>query len=435
MITFAAHAIEFTDSGRVDISVFMVEETDAHLTVRFDVKDTGIGIPADRMDRLFQSFSQADASTTRLHGGTGLGLAISKQITELMGGQVGVKSEMGKGSTFIFTAVMQKQPHDQQQIPIELGDIKDKRILIVDSSSINRRILRTYLEFWHCRVEEAVSADEALKKLREAANDKDQFNIALLDYCIHEVNEAALSKEINADPQLEDLILVMLTSTGNRGDAEYFKKIGFAAYLSKPVKQSLLLNCLRIVTGEPADTEGETTDQIVTQYSISEDNKQRVRILLVEDNAVNQKIALRILEKKLGYRTDAAVNGKEAIDILEKFEYNLVLMDCQMPVMDGYEATGIIRDKNSAVLNHKIPIIAMTANAMQGDREKCLEAGMDDYVSKPVNREKLVEAIGRALGNRKNPQLSPAPIQKEAVSKKAEQAVPDTICSEFAAPF
>ncbi len=399
LINFAGNAIKFTDSGRVEISVIMADESDSHVTLRFDVKDTGIGIPADRMDRLFQSFSQADTSTTRLHGGTGLGLAISKQITELMGGQVDVKSEVGKGSIFIFTAVMEKQPYDQQQVPIELGDIKDKRILIIDASSTNRRILRKYLEFWHCRVEEAVSADEALTKLRKAANDKDQFNIALLDYCIHEVNEAALCREIKTDPQLGDLILVMLTSAGNRGDAEYFKNIGFAAYLNKPVKQSLLVNCLRIVTGGSADTEEETTDQIVTQYSISEDNKQRVRILLVEDNAVNQKIALRILEKKLGYRTDAAVNGRKAIDMLEKFEYNLVLMDCQMPVMDGYEATGIIRDKNSAVLNHKIPIIAMTANAMQGDREKCLEAGMDDYVSKPVDRKKLVEAIGRALSN------------------------------------
>jgi PAS domain S-box-containing protein len=399
LINLAGNAVKFTESGEVGISVIMVEETKSNITVRFDIKDTGVGIPVDRMDRLFKSFSQADASTTRQYGGTGLGLAISKQITELMGGQIGLKSEEGEGTTFWFTAVMEKQPYDQQQTPIELRDIKNMRVLIVGDNSTNRYIFRKYLESWHCCVGEAISDEEAIKKLREAVNSKDPFRIALLDYCMPEVDGESLCMEIKADLQFNDLILVMLTSFGSRGDAEHFKELGFAAYLHKPIKQSLLLDCLRIVTGESADVDEYTTSQIVTQYSISEDRKQHVRILLAEDNVVNQKVALHILEKKLGYHADVVTTGKEAIESLEKFDYDLVLMDCQMPEMDGYEATSTIRDLNSAVRNHNIPIVAMTANAMKGDREKCLEAGMDDYVSKPINMQDLADAIGRYLHN------------------------------------
>ncbi len=431
LINLAGNAIKFTESGEVGISVTMAEETETHVTVRFDIKDTGIGIPDDLMDRLFKSFSQADASTTREYGGTGLGLAISKQITELMGGNIGVVSEEGKGSTFWFTAVMEKQSYDQQQTPMELGDIKNKRILIVDGNDNNRYVYRQYLESWNCRAEEAISAQEAIKKLHEAVNENDPFNIALLDYGMPEVNGDLLCREIKSDPLFRELILVLLTSVGNRGDAEHFKRLGFAAYLHKPVKQSLLLNCLRIVTGVSADVENNTTDQIVTQYSVSEDQKQRVRILLAEDNVVNLKIALRILEKKLGYHTDVVTNGKEAVDSLEKFDYDLVLMDCQMPVMDGYEATSTIRDKNSAVLNHNIPIIAMTANAMKGDRKKCLEAGMDDYVSKPINTEELADAIERNLRNESEPQLSPERVQEDTEPKETERSVQEAICSEF----
>ena len=454
LINLTGNAIKFTNSGEVRISVTMAKETESHVTVRFDVKDTGIGIPADRMDRLFKSFSQADASTTRQYGGTGLGLAISKQITELIGGQIGVKSEEGKGSTFWFTAVMEKQPYGQQRVPMELGDIKNKRVLIVDDNDTNRHIFRKYLESWHCRAEEAISADEAMKTLRDAVNGKDPFKIALLDYCMPEVNGESLCREIKADSQLKDLILVMLTSIGNRGDAEHFKELGFAAYLHKPIKQSLLLDCLRIITGESAGVEKNTTGQIVTQYSISEDQKQRVRILLAEDNVVNQKIALRILEKKLGYHTDVVTNGKEAIDLLEKFDYDLVLMDCQMPVMDGYEAASTIRDENSAVRNHNIPIIAMTANAMKGDREKCIEAGMNDYVAKPINVKTLAEVIDRNLSNGRKQQSNfglhpPVPDrtgnadcglkgseseigQVVTASKETEQSAPEVICSEYA---
>jgi PAS domain S-box-containing protein len=433
IINLVNNAMKFTKEGEVAISVNMEEETELHVTVRFAVKDTGIGIPADRMDRLFKSFSQVDASTTRKFGGTGLGLTISKQIAELMGGHIGVESKEGKGSTFWFTAVLEKQPLDQQQAPIKLGDIENMRVLVVDGYDTNRHIFRKYLESWHCRVEEAVSAEEVMEKLRDAADRSDPFKIALIDCCMPEKDGESLGREIKADPQLKDLILVMLTSVGRRGDAELFSKLGFAAYLPKPIKKTQLFECLQIVTGKTEKVKKDTPEQIVTQYSISEDHKQRVHILLVEDNMVNQKIALRILEKKLGYHADVATNGKEAIESLERSDYDLVLMDCQMPEMDGYEATSTIRDQDSAVRNHNIPIIAMTANAMKGDREKCLEAGMDDYVTKPINMQELADAIERNLSNGRKQQLSPASVPEVTVSKEAKQEdVPEGIYSEYA---
>ena len=400
LVNLTDNAIKFTNSGEVHISVTIDEETASHVIVKFGVRDTGIGIPADRMDRLFKSFSQADASTTRKYGGTGLGLAISKQITELMGGQIGVVSEEGEGSTFWFTAVLKIKPLDHQQPPIDLGDLENMRVLVVDDNGTNRYIFRKYLESWRFQVEEAASTEEAMKKLRNAVNVSDPFKIALLDYGMPGVDGGSLCREIKAESQLNDLILVMLTSVGKRvEDAERFKKLGCAAYLTKPVKKSQLCDCLRIVTGKSASVEKDTAGQIVTQHSISENHKQRVRILLAEDNIVNQKVTLSILEQKFGYHTDVVTNGKEAIDLLEKFDYDLVLMDCQMPEMGGYEAASTIRDQNSAVRNHNIPIIAMTANAMKGDREKCLEAGMDDYIAKPISIKEFADAIDRNLSN------------------------------------
>ncbi|MCP5005538.1 MAG: PAS domain S-box protein, partial [Planctomycetes bacterium] len=267
LINFANNAIKFTNDGEVGINVSLAEETDSHVTVRVDVRDTGVGIPADRMNRLFKSFSQVDTSTTRKFGGTGLGLVISKQIVKLMGGRIGVESEEGKGSTFWFTVVLEKQPLDQQQSQLKLGDIENMRILVVDDNGTNRHIFRKYLENWHCRVEEASSAEEAMKILREGIDVDDPFKIGLLDYCKPDMDGGSLCREIKAQPQFENLILVMLTSGGKRGDAEHFKRLGFAAYLTKPIKHTLLFDCLRIVTGESAGFEKETADQIVTQYS------------------------------------------------------------------------------------------------------------------------------------------------------------------------
>ena len=397
MINLINNAIKFTDNGEVVVNVTLTGETETHATIRFAVIDTGIGIPDDRMHRLFKSFSQVDSSTTRKYGGTGLGLAISRQITELMGGQIGVSSEEGRGSTFWFTAVLEKQPSGRQPTPYELGDIENMRVLIIDRDSTSRRILRAYLDSWHCRVEEVDSTDEVMSRLLAAAADGDPFKIVLLDNCMLQLDVEALGCKIKTDSQLQDAHLVMLTSVGKRGDAEYYRKLRFDAYLVKPLKQSMLYDCLQIVVGKAASVDNDDSMKIITRYTITEDHKKRGSILVVEDNLVNQKIAMRILDKKLGYHADVVSNGREAIDSLKRLDYDLVLMDCQMPEIDGYEATRTIRDVNSTVRNHKIPIVAMTANAMNGDREKCLDAGMDDYISKPINIQELAETIERNM--------------------------------------
>jgi signal transduction histidine kinase/DNA-binding response OmpR family regulator len=406
LINLANNAIKFTKEGEVAISATLTGETDSHVTVKFDVRDTGIGIPADRMDRLFKSFSQVDTSTTRRYGGTGLGLAISKQIVELMRGQIGVESEEGRGSTFWFTVVLEKQPYYQQHAPNEPGNIENMRVLVVDENTASRKIYRPFLESWHCRVEEAASAEEVIKILHVAANEGDPFKIALFDYCIPDIDGESLCKKIKTDPQLKEMILVMLTSVGKRGDAEHFHKLGFAAYLVRPVRQSQLLDCLRTVSEESAGIGENIPKHIVTRHTIAEGRRHSVRILLAEDNIVNQKIALHTLHKKLGYHADVVSNGKEALETLRESDYDLVLMDCQMPEMDGYEATRIIRDESSSVRNHSIPVIAMTANAMKGDREKCIESGMDDYVTKPIDVNKLSESIRRHLHDNRLHELS-----------------------------
>ncbi|MBC8554770.1 MAG: response regulator, partial [Candidatus Brocadiales bacterium] len=405
LINLISNAIKFTNNGKVDLCINQIKETDSHTTLRFIIRDTGIGIPGDRINRLFQSFSQVDTSTTRKYGGTGLGLAISRQITELMGGQIGVESKEGNGSTFWFSVVFEKRSSDRQ-IPIEPGEIENMRVLVVDDNSAKCHILRRYLESWNCRVEEAGSAVEAMKKLRDVSNRVDKFKIVLIDYSIPGMGGESLGGEIKADSKLKDLALVMLTSSGQRGDADHLKKLGFAAFLSRPIKQSQLFDCLQIITGKKNNIEENSTRQIVTRYSITEERKRRVRILLAEDNIINQKIALRILNKKFGIHADVVNNGREAIETLERVDYDMILMDCQMPEMDGYEATRIIRDDHSTVRNRNIPIIAMTVNAMKGDRKKCLEGGMDDYVTKHIDVKLFSESIKRHLHDNRLHELS-----------------------------
>jgi len=333
LINLVSNAVKFTEAGEVAITVTLDAETDTQATVHFAVRDTGMGIPVDRMDRLFQSFSQTDSSTTRKYGGTCLGLAISKQIVEIIGGQIGVESEQDKGSTFWFTAVLDKQPAGQEQVAAELGDIAGLRALVVDDNATNRQILSSYLLAWDCRPTEVAGSDEAIRALRTAADEGDPFRIALLDSFMPGMDGESLGRKIKADPQLPDVVLITLTSAGRRGDAKRMREAGFAAYLVKPIKQSQLLDCLRMVTGKSEDSKEEPLEAIVTRHSITEDRKRRVRILLAEDNAINQKVALRILDAKLGYRADAVPNGKEAIESLSRQDYDLVLMDCQMPEM------------------------------------------------------------------------------------------------------
>jgi CheY-like chemotaxis protein/HPt (histidine-containing phosphotransfer) domain-containing protein len=397
IINLTNNAIKFTHAGEVAVAVTLDCETDSQATVCCSVRDTGIGIPPDRIGRLFHSFSQVDGSTTRKYGGTGLGLAISKQIAEMMGGRISVESVEGIGSTFKFTAVLDKQPEGIRREPVELQDIRGLRVLIVDDNVTNRRILQAYLDAWGCRSSQAASSAQAIDALRTAVDEGDPYSIALLDYFMPVMDGEQLGERIKADPQLKNTIMVMLTSSGRRGDATRMQNAGFAAYVVKPIKQLQLLECLKTVAGGSEDSKWTPSEAIATHHSISENRRRRIRILLAEDNAINQKVALRILDVQLGFRADAVANGTEVIEALSRQDYDLVLMDCQMPQMDGYETTQIIRNPNSTVRNHNIPIVAMTANTMKGDREQCLTSGMDDYVAKPVDVRKLAEVIEHNL--------------------------------------
>ena len=401
LINLAGNAIKFTREGEVVVRASLENEDAESATIRFAVSDTGIGIPENSMNRLFQSFSQIDTSTTRKYGGTGLGLTISKQISELMGGRIGVNSKEGKGTEFWFTAVFGKQPESPQRKVFATHDISEKRILVVDDNATNRYVLREQLKSWKCRFDDAATGDRALEMLRMAADSHDPFNIAILDMQIPEMDGETLGKKIKKDPYLTDTILVMMTSMGTRGEAKHFNKIGFSAYLTKPVKQSQLYDCLTTIVRIRKEVKNKPPAPIVTRFSLSEDKKHRCRILLAEDNIINQKVAMNIL-KKLGFTAHVVENGKEAIASLGENRFDIVFMDGQMPVIDGYEATRLIRDPSSDVRDHQIPIIAMTAHAMKGDREKCLAAGMNDYLSKPVKPQKLLDMLEKWVINTMN---------------------------------
>ncbi|MDP8229120.1 MAG: response regulator, partial [Candidatus Electryoneaceae bacterium] len=348
LINLIGNAIKFTSKGEVVVKVDLDHETDSDVTVRFSVTDTGIGIPADKINSLFESFTQVDSSTTRRYGGTGLGLVISKRLVEMMNGQIGVDSVEEEGSTFWFTALLRKQPIDPdhpldgESTLIEEGDIRGKHILIVDDNDTNRLLLRELLQGWHCRYDEATEGETALEKMRQAAEQNDPFEVALLDMLMPEMDGEMLGKKIKADPSIRDTVLVILTSLERSGDLSRFEAIGFTAYLTKPIKQSQLFDCLvTIFHPNNRPVKAKSSGAIVTKHTIDGDRRRKVRILVVEDNPTNQLVARAIL-KKLGYTPDLASNGLEAVEEIEKVSYGLVLMDVQMPVMDGYEATHAI---------------------------------------------------------------------------------------------
>jgi PAS domain S-box-containing protein len=424
LVNLVNNAIKFTEKGEVVVRSTLEQEDDNYATIRFSVTDTGVGIPKDRMDRLFQSFSQVDASTSRRYGGTGLGLAISKELSEMMGGRIGVESEEDKGSTFWFTAVLEKQPQGRYAEIVVPEDIRKMRILVVDDNATNREVLRERLKSWGCRFDEASHGEQALDKLRLAVADGDPFGIAILGMQMPVMNGEAIGRKIKEDSDLKDTILVMLTSLGLRGDAARMKEIGFAAYLTKPVKNSQLYDCLITVMGRKTEErEGASSESIVTRYSIAEDKKRKIRILLAEDNMINQQVALNILEK-FGYRADAVANGQEAVKALEMVPYDLVLMDVQMPEMDGLQATAQIRNPKSAVINHDIPVIAMTAHAMKGDRERCLEAGMNDYTTKPIDPKELLKTLTKWIDTGKAGQTAENEPERTGQPSGKEQESP-----------
>jgi two-component system sensor histidine kinase/response regulator len=396
------NAIKFTERGEVVVRIEKKDETDEEVVVCFSVTDTGIGISEAAQQNLFQAFTQADGSTTRKYGGTGLGLAISKQLVELMGGQIGVYSTPGEGSTFWFSAKFGKQAAPATPVQTDLCRLEGLRALIVDDSATNRKILSHQLGSWGIINDEADSGKTALELLRAAAAEGKPYDLGVLDLIMPEMDGFELARAIKSNPLIAKMSLVMLTSLGQRGDSTTAREVGVAAYITKPVRQSQLLECLYRVSQQSAVTEKGFA--INTKHSLAETRPLSNKlVLLAEDNIVNQKVAVRQLQK-LGYRADAVANGKEALESLSRIPYDLVLMDCQMPEMDGYEATAEIR-RREADAKHT-PIIAMTAHALEGDRAKCIAAGMDDYISKPVKPEELEAVLDRLLKREK--QNSPA---------------------------
>jgi signal transduction histidine kinase/DNA-binding response OmpR family regulator len=416
LLNLLSNAVKFTAQGEVVVEVRRAEtngpaaplsseqETASYCAVKFSVRDTGIGIAPEQQGRLFESFSQVDASMTRRYGGTGLGLAISKKLVELMGGEIGVKSIPGQGSTFWFAVPLTlAQTEESVVLPPQI-DLHGLRVLVVDDNATNRSLLRHYLSSWGMQSLEVERGAQALTQLRLAVTEKRPYDLALLDYQMPEMDGLELARAIKSEPMLASLPLILLTSVGQREEVRQEQTGIIAVVLSKPVRQSQLFNTLAQVMGQAPTPVTRSLRPLWAPIVKGEVNGvNRLRILVAEDNAVNQKLIVRLLDK-LGYRTDVAANGLEVLDAIDAIPYAAVLMDCQMPEMDGYEATRAIRRRETLAASPphsqhrppvRLPIIAMTANAMQGDREKCLEVGMDDYISKPINPEALKTTLER----------------------------------------
>jgi PAS domain S-box-containing protein len=422
LFNLIGNALKFTQQGEVMIHVTRGEETADRALIEFAVTDTGIGIAPEVQALLFMPFSQADTSTTRKFGGTGLGLAICKQLVEQMGGQIGIESVSGHGSTFRFTVWLTKQPTHAHATPLPRGSLQGRRVCIVDDNATNRRILEQYAVQWGLQSATASDGYQALALLKDAVTRGEPFDLAILDLQMPHMDGLELGHMITADPILAATRLVLLTSIGLRGQAEKAKQAGIAAYLTKPVHRAQLYDCLSLIVDRPAKLatdprEGGATsrphEELVTRHVLKEvAAAARPRTLVAEDNIVNQKVAVCQLDK-LGYRADVVANGRDAVDAVARIRYALVLMDCQMPEMDGVEATALIRKREGEQASRRLPIIAMTANAMQGDREKYLEAGMDDYLTKPVKQGELGAMLAKWIPGQSIPNEQKEPVSSE----------------------
>jgi len=388
----AGNSVKFTHEGHILIGVEKLDADDDSIKLRFSVTDTGIGIAEDKLEHMFDKFTQADTSTTRKYGGTGLGLAISKQLVELMNGKIEVKGKLNEGSTFAFEI---RLPLDTEIVPRQLQkiDLKDVRILFVDNNRISRNVMVEYFENWGLEFELSSSGDEALMILREADKSGNPHQIAIIDYDMPQMNGEELARQIKNDPAIADTQLILLTSYGRPGDAQQMKKAGFSAYLTKPVKPSQLIKAVSAVWS--AHKHGLNLG-LVTRHSLAEADIRaesteqannleiKAHILLVEDDPVSQKVAYKMLSQ-LGCDIDVASDGTDAVAMNRESIYDIIFMDGHMPAMDGLEATKEIRIQEGDL--RRTPIVALTANAMRGDRERCLKAGMDDYIPKPVSKD------------------------------------------------
>jgi len=402
VVNLVGNAVKFTEVGEVVLVVQCQSHSEDEVVLHFAVTDTGIGIAEEKLAAIFDAFEQVDGSTTRRHGGTGLGLAISSRLVQMMGGEIRLESEVGRGSTFHFTAPFRvARGDDAKAAPLQPTIVQDTRVLVVDDNATNRRILEEMLRNWGMDCTVVPGGRDALQLLREARESKEPFRLVLSDANMPEMDGFALAEEIKRHAELDNTIIMMLTSGDRPGDVSRCEQLGIASYLLKPVKQSELFDAIVMALGvtalEDEHAEGLAADQ--------PSRLSPLRVLLAEDSLVNQKLAVGLLEK-YGHTVVVANNGREAIATFDSHDFDLVLMDVQMPEIDGYEATAVIRTKEKHAGTH-IPIIAMTAHAMKGDRERCLEAGMDDYVSKPVRAKQLFEIIEALLGTATVPDVRP----------------------------
>jgi two-component system sensor histidine kinase/response regulator len=420
LINLVGNAIKFTRQGEVVVEVSGIAHQDGKAVLYFEVHDTGIGLSPEAVEKLFQPFSQADSSTTRKYGGTGLGLSIVKRLVEMMGGAVGVNSAQGKGSTFWFTLPLEPVLTTASENTVRLRCSQaGKRILIVDDNETNRRVLTMQLEHDGYRVVATASGAEALRLLRTALADHDAYDVVLADFQMPDMDGAMLGEYINTDPSLSQARLVLLTSMDRHGDAQRFASMGFAAYLTKPIRARELRDCLlRVLAREAHEWHGQT-QALLTRSAIKEQTAtQRYagKVLLVDDNVVNQKVATRFLER-LGVTVTVANDGAEAVEIFTADSFNLVLMDLQMPVMDGFEATRRMRDFEG--WRPRTPIVALTANAMTGQMERCLAAGMDGFLTKPLEIERLREAVAKHCADHRPPAASEAQLVERLLEEPA----------------
>jgi signal transduction histidine kinase/CheY-like chemotaxis protein len=413
LVNLVGNAIKFTGKGEVAVKVQVKEASERDLKLQVTVADSGIGIPEDKLQVIFDPFSQADSSTTRKYGGTGLGLTISSRLVEMMGGRIWVESELGRGSQFHFTASVGIADTKVIEVgaiaPLEI--LRAVKVLVVDDNRTNRRILEGMLGRWEMKSSSAQDGDEALTKLNEAQEAGEPFALILMDMHMPGMDGFELSERIRQSPHPSTATIMMLTSAGHRGDAVRCKELGIAAYLLKPIRQSELREAIARVLGA---REQIGAIPLITRYSLHDARElsASLRILLAEDNAVNQKLASRLLEKR-GHFVVVAANGREALAAIKKESFDLVFMDVQMPVMDGFEATAAIRKKERSTGVH-LPVVALTAHAMKGDREKCLAGGMDGYLSKPIRPQELDELLQSYLARR----MEAPETQESTLSKK-----------------
>jgi len=416
LVNLSGNAVKFTEEGEVSIGVFLERDLEQSALIRFDVTDTGIGVSAEKTAKLFESFTQADTTISRKFGGTGLGLSISKRLAELMGGGIGLNSNEGEGSTFWFTVRIEKQQSVGSE-GFNPETLRHQRVLVADSSAMSRKVFTEYLTSWGCQLSAVDSGQQALEKLTAAVKQGTPYDLLILEKRLPDIDAADLAESIYRHQTLEALVSIIVTAYGQRGDVNYLKKAGFSGFLTKPLRKQDLHDLLTIALSPDIRKKPRKARPFITRYTVEEYRQLQtgeppskspaakppletatpadttgLHILLAEDNPMNQKVAMKMLEK-MGFRVSLAGDGGEAVSRFQQGGIDIILMDMQMPVLSGIEATQQIRSLESGA--ERIPIIACTANVMKGDREKCLDAGMDGFVSKPINKKELQEVISQ----------------------------------------